>query len=91
MSQRNDITYNKNLQAALDLAGLGIPVFPFRLVPSDTPGKGPVKRPCITDWQNRATTDKVQLRHWWAKWPDAMPPTTRRIRHNRFLVSTASH
>ena len=73
MSQRDTITINENLQAALDLAEAGIPVFPFKLVSSDEPGKGPRKVPCITDWPNRATPDKAQLRRWFAKWPDAMP------------------
>ncbi|MEI4486374.1 AAA family ATPase [Frigidibacter sp. MR17.14] len=73
MSQAKPITNKENLQAALDLARKGIPVFPFRLVPNPLPGIDPRKKPCIKDWQNRATTDEAQIRRWFGKWPDAMP------------------
>lgn len=73
MSQQNVIIYHANMQAALDLAAQGIPVFPFYLAPNPKHGKGPIKRPCIADWQNRATTDAAQIRRWWVKRPEAMP------------------
>lgn len=60
-----------NLSAALALAAQGIAVFPFRLVPQ--PGKDPQKKPCITKFKERATTDPDQIEAWWRKWPDAMP------------------
>lgn len=62
MSQRNVILLQENLQAALDLAGDGLPVFPVNQV----------KRPLVK-WKAAATTDLVQIRRWWRKWPDAMP------------------
>ena len=73
MSPPNTIATIDNLQVALELAKAGIPVFPFRIIPNPTPGKDPIKKPCITDWSNRATTDEAQIRRWFAKWPDAMP------------------
>jgi KaiC/GvpD/RAD55 family RecA-like ATPase len=60
-----------NMQAALTLADQGIPVFPFRVVPRT--GKSPTKKPCITGFKDRATTDPEQIARWWRKWPDAMP------------------
>lgn len=29
------------------------------------------KKPRITEWQKRATTNEASLREWWRKWPDA--------------------
>jgi len=54
---------DRNLAVALDWAGAGYPVFPA----------GPDKRPLVSDWQARATTDEARIRHWWRKRPDAMP------------------
>lgn len=62
MSKNVVITSRKNLQAALDLAGAGIPVFPVNQA----------KRPLVK-WKAAATTDLGQIRRWFAKWPDAMP------------------
>ncbi|TRD22074.1 bifunctional DNA primase/polymerase [Palleronia caenipelagi] len=53
-----------NLDVVEELAKAGDPIFPAR---------AESKRPHITDWQRRATTDATQLRRWWGKWPDAMP------------------
>lgn len=74
-----------NLSAALAHAAADRKVIPFHLVPHKTPGKDPIKKPCITDWQARATTDPATIRRWWDKWPDAMPglPTGR---GNGFVV-----
>ena len=71
MSQRNDMTYRPNLQAALALAAAGFAVFPAR---------AENKRPHVKDWQKVATTDAAQIRRWFTKYPDAMPaiPTGRR-------------
>lgn len=54
---------NQNLATALDWARAGFPVFPA----------GPDKRPLVSGWQARATTDKAKIRRWWHKYPDAMP------------------
>ncbi len=51
-----------NLQAALDLAAAGIPVFPVDAN----------KHPHIK-WKGGATLDEKQIRKWWKKWPNAMP------------------
>lgn len=50
------------LQAALDYARSGLPVFPCM------PGG---KTPLIKDWPNKATTDEEQIREWWRRWPNA--------------------
>ena len=66
----NNTAKSINLQAALSLARQGIAVFPA----------GPDKKPLVTGWQKKATTDADQIERYWAKWPDAMPamPTGRR-------------
>ncbi|GAA3388099.1 hypothetical protein GCM10020369_32960 [Cryptosporangium minutisporangium] len=48
---------NALLDAALSAAGRGWHVFPLR------PGQ---KRPAITDWENRATTDPDRIRRCWS-------------------------
>ena len=50
------------LDAALDLAAHGFPVFP--LIPND-------KRPLIKGWQSKATVDPLQIRAWWTTEPQA--------------------
>ncbi|MDE2320357.1 MAG: bifunctional DNA primase/polymerase, partial [candidate division NC10 bacterium] len=50
------------LDAALDYARRGWPVFPC-----DSPGKTPK----IKDWPNQATTDPATIRQWWTRWPHA--------------------
>lgn len=50
------------LDAALALAAIGWHVLPTRR-----------RKPTISDWPNRATAEPVQLREWWARWPDADP------------------
>lgn len=64
------------LEAALDYARRGWPVFPCNprnkkpLVPRDTGEDGkPIPR---TGGLAKATTDEDQIRAWWAKWPRAM-------------------
>ncbi|MEF2552002.1 AAA family ATPase [Aurantimonas sp. A2-1-M11] len=44
------------LEHALDLAARGFRVFP--LIPND-------KKPAIDGWQQKATTDELQIRRWW--------------------------
>ena len=50
------------LEDAIRLARTGFQVFP--IVGSN------VKFPCITDWQNKATRVKSQIRAWWSEWPE---------------------
>lgn len=70
---------NRNLDAALAYARLGIHVLPChsidgngRCTCGDDPCKqGIGKHPRIGQWQDRATCDEQQIRKWWTKWPDA--------------------
>ncbi len=65
------------LNEALEYARCGWPVFPIHSARDgvcscggpdcDHPGKHPRTRHGLDD----ATTDKVQIREWWARWPDA--------------------
>ena len=56
---------NKNslLQAALDYAASGKPVFPCRVKD---------KAPLVPGGFKAASKDPEQLRLWWNKWPDAL-------------------
>ena len=58
------------LSAALAYASAGLPVFPC----------GVDKKPLIAAWPSMASTDEVQVREWWTRWPKAMIglPTGRR-------------
>ena len=62
MSKLSSMAIEGNLQAALDLARAGFPVFPVNQA----------KRPLIK-WKAAATTDLGQIRRWFAKWTDATP------------------
>ncbi len=50
------------LEAALVYASWGWHIHPLR--PGD-------KRPLLTDWPRRATTEPAQIRRWWQRWPQA--------------------
>lgn len=70
------ITPSSLLEAALDYARRGWPVFPCSpknkkpLVPRDRDANGdPIKG---TGGLSKATTDEDQIRTWWKKWPRAM-------------------
>src|SRR6266436_5390437 len=54
---------NNILAAALEYAAKGIPVFPCKRTD---------KSPLTTHGHKDATTDRVQIREWWIKWPEAM-------------------
>jgi len=51
------------LEAALDYASRGMPVFPCN--PLD-------KKPLTPNGFKDATKDEAQVRAWWQKWPNAM-------------------
>lgn len=51
------------LANALALAGAGLAIHPLR---SD-------KRPHLSGWPDKATTNDATIREWWAQWPDALP------------------
>jgi hypothetical protein len=60
-----------NLAAALRLAAAGLPIFPVKMVRD---GAGEWKKPpFVRNWQEVATTDPVQIKHWWDEFPDAVP------------------
>ena len=60
-----------NLDAALQLAAAGIPVFPVKMVQN---GVGEWnKPPLVRDWQRVATTDPERIQQWWDEFPGAVP------------------
>ena len=61
----------RNLQAALDLAKAGIPVFPVRVYWKDGRWK---KTPIIKGWQ-AVSADPERVRAWWRVHPKAVPGT----------------
>ena len=64
MSQpQTNTTSITELDAALDYARKGIPIFPAN--PLD-------KKPLTANGFKDATTDEAQIRAWWLKWPNAM-------------------
>ena len=64
--------YLTNLEAARKLAAAGIPVFPAAVYQQDGSDAWH-KKPLISDWQNRATTDQEQIEQWWQQHPAAQP------------------
>lgn len=62
MSPHNTISRNENLQVALALAAIGIPVFPC----------DHHKRPLVK-WKAGATTDPREIERLWRRWPTALP------------------
>lgn len=53
------------IESALDWASRGYLIFPLH-----DPGVDG-KRPRIKGWQDRATTDPLQIEAWWEEWPEA--------------------
>ena len=62
-----------NLAAALRYTEVGIPIFPAQITQEDEKNTRWSKKPHITDWQAKATTDQATIREWWSKFPDAVP------------------
>ena len=58
-----------SLEAALEYAKVGLRIFPGRPRPE---GDYKAKTPYITEWQHKASSDPVQIRQWWANWPEAV-------------------
>src|SRR6266542_3760148 len=68
------------LEAALQLASWGWPVFPLHEVHAEGAcsckkgkrcGKQAGKHPRVDGWQQQATTDPNTIRAWWRQWPHA--------------------
>jgi hypothetical protein len=62
----------ENLEAALKLAAVGLPIFPAIITWNETAQKND-KRPAISQWQGRATTDRALIESWWTAFPGALP------------------
>lgn len=73
------------LEAALDYASRGIPVFPVYFVPEESGIKGK-KRPLVPMGYKAATTEPTEIKSWWESWPDAMISIPTGIVSNIFVV-----
>jgi hypothetical protein len=60
---------NENLEAALEYARIGVPVFPCRIRPE---GKKKAKSPYPPNGFKDASTGTEQIKCWWANHPDAI-------------------
>src|SRR5690348_14370705 len=58
LDSRALINYASALDAALELADIGVPVFPVRLTQDNK------KKPTIADWRHNASTDERQITAW---------------------------
>jgi hypothetical protein len=54
---------------ALAFGEAGVPIFPVRVYLA---GDRWLKRPHVTDWSARATSDLAQIAEWWELWPQAI-------------------
>jgi hypothetical protein len=61
-----------NLATALELADLGIPIFPA-IASWDVADQKFTKKPLLIGWQTLASTEPEQLKAWWQDFPDAIP------------------
>jgi hypothetical protein len=61
-----------NLAVALELAEAGVSIFPARVSWGGRSGKWQ-KQPLVKRWQKAATTDRVQIKAWFEKHPNAVP------------------
>lgn len=64
------VDYSTRLAEALELADLGVPVFPVRITTPDENGKR-AKIPTTSHGLNDATTDADTIRQWWNRNPRA--------------------
>jgi hypothetical protein len=60
------------LELALAFAAANYPVFPVDIY-YDPDSKRWRKKPCIKNWEARATTNADTILGWWRGWPGAMP------------------
>src|SRR4051794_38534366 len=63
LDPRSLIDYTAALDAALELADIGVPVFPVVLTYNKALAKY-AKTPAISNWRNTASTDERQIRQW---------------------------
>lgn len=61
-----------NLEIALALATVGLPILPARVSWDKVAGRWR-KQPLVSQWQTIATSDPQQLRKWWRAHPAAVP------------------
>ncbi len=66
------MTQHLNLAAALALAAAGLPVFPVQVKLNPSTGRWD-KKPCVSGWQDKATSDENKVRAFWRAYPDALP------------------
>jgi AAA domain-containing protein/bifunctional DNA primase/polymerase-like protein len=62
----------KNCAAALELAAADIPIFPA-LVSWNEKTQKLDKKPAISEWQAKATSEAALIKAWWAQFPNALP------------------
>lgn len=64
--------YHSNLDATLHLGSAGLFVFPVQVTFNAGTGRWD-KKPCITGWQDKATSDESAIRAFWRVYPAALP------------------
>jgi RecA-family ATPase len=60
-----------NLAVALELARVGIPVFPAHVLRRRS--NSWMKKPAVEGWRAHATTEEAQIAAWWRQFPRALP------------------
>jgi Bifunctional DNA primase/polymerase, N-terminal len=61
-----------NLEIALGLASVGLPILPAGVFWNQNSGRWR-KQPLVNQWQRVATCDPLQIREWWRTHPAAVP------------------
>ena len=64
--------HERQLELALQFAAASIPTFPVDVYWHEA-SKRWRKKPCIKEWERRATTNPDTILGWWRGWPCAMP------------------